>query len=105
MRLFDDVLDKAIEFSKPVKELANAVKELAQQTQKLATNVVILAYNQQIHSEAIAKIGQTQAEIFKKLNEGVVDTSMPDIDTAPTSSTETQNDVAQKSAQEKFKLN
>ena len=81
------LLDKAIEMSKPVQELADAVGQLAnslekvsQGLEKVAKNVAVLAQNQAAHHRMIAHMHLVQQVIMRKLSEGGVDTSLPDID-------------------------
>lgn len=81
------LLDKAIEASKPVRELSGSVKQLAQglervaqSVEKLAKNVAALAQHQAAHHRMIAHMHLVQQVILRRLSDGGVDTSLPDID-------------------------
>jgi len=72
-------LDKAIEMSKSVQELAGSVKQLAQSIEKLTKNVAALAQNQAAHHRMIAHMHLVQQVIIRRMSEGGADTSLPDI--------------------------
>jgi len=81
------LLDRAIELSRPVQVLAEAVAQLAlslqkvsQGVEKVAKNVGLLAQQQAAHHRMIAHIHLVQQVIMRRLAEGGIDTSLPDID-------------------------
>ena len=79
MKLLNKALDKAIELSKPVKELTAALTECAEQMKKVATTMATIAYNQGVHHQMIMKMWNVQSILLAKMKEGSLDTKMPDI--------------------------
>lgn len=73
------LLDRAIEATRPVHEIAKGLKLCATAIEKLATHIAVLAHNQAVHQQVIQKIWDVQQSIFAKLNEGSLDMQMPDI--------------------------
>lgn len=80
MKLLDKAFDRAVELSKPVKDLADGVKSLAENVEKLAMNLAIIAHNQAVHHHMIQQIMGVQQIIFKKITEHSLDTTLPKID-------------------------
>ena len=81
------LLDRTIELSAPVQELAASVKALAQSVQKVAQglekvtqDLVVLANNQAAHHRMIMHMHLVQQVIMKRMSEGGMDTSLPEID-------------------------
>ncbi len=81
------LLDRAVEMSKPVQELADSIKQLAQglhdvaqSVEKLTKNVATLAQKQAAHHRMIAHMHLVQQVIMRRMSEGGADTSLPDID-------------------------
>lgn len=82
MKLLDKAFDRAIELSKPIKDLANNVKTLAEHVEKIAMNLAVIAHNQAVHHHMIQQINGAQQALFKKLTEHSLDTSLPKIELA-----------------------
>lgn len=75
MKLFD----KAIEFSAPVKALADSLKACAEGLEKVAMTLAVVAHNQAAHHQMIAQMWSTHQAIVKKMNENAMDASMPEL--------------------------
>jgi len=71
------LIDKFIETSKPIKELAKSIVTCVDETKKLMSTIVMLVNTQQVHNQMIAMLFNNQKEIVKKLSEGAIDMSMP----------------------------
>lgn len=74
------LLDKAIEATKPVKELFSTLKDLVANVEKLANELAIITHNQHVHHHMISQMWNVQQALFKKMTEGGPDMSLPDID-------------------------
>ena len=79
VNLIDHVFDKAVEATRPIKELAFGVKAIADGLQRLAAAVSVLAHNQAVHHNVIQQMYGVQQFIYKKLTENSMDVSLPDI--------------------------
>jgi len=79
--LLERVLDKAIEATKPIQELAGGLKACAVELTRLGQAVAVLAHNQAVHHHIIQQMYSFQQHFFKKMSEHSMDMSMPDIDT------------------------
>jgi len=79
MKLLDRAFDKAVELSKPVKDLTEGLHACAEQMKNLVLSLSVVAQNQAVHHQMIQQMWHIQQVIFKKLSENGLDTSMPEI--------------------------
>jgi len=80
VKLVDRIFDRAVEAARPIQALAGGLKACAEQLAKIGQSVAIIAHNQAVHHHVIQQMWSVQQQIFHKLNERSLDTSMPDID-------------------------
>ena len=80
MKQFDKLVDKFVEVSKPVRDLAQALGTLAESVGTLSKNVAVLAHNQHVHHSMIIQMWNVQQIFFKKAADNALDMSLPDID-------------------------
>jgi hypothetical protein len=78
--VIDRIFDKAVEATRPIKDLAEGLKAVAEQLVNLGQAVAVIAHNQAVHHHIIQQMYGMQMHIHKKLTEHSMDMSMPDID-------------------------
>jgi hypothetical protein len=79
MRLLKEAKDRAIEISKPFRDLAASVKSLAESVHSFGNNLAILAHNQAVHHQMIQQVWANQTNLLRRLGESATDTNMPEI--------------------------